>query len=43
MYLYRIYLSLFQGSDVTTYDDVVEGIEPEESSGLHIPIAEVKY
>lgn len=30
-----------QSNDVTTYDDAVDAIEPDESSGLHIPIHEV--
>ena len=32
---------LLQSGDVSSYDDAVDAIEPDESSGLHIPIAEV--
>ena len=34
-------LVLVQSNDTTTYDDAVDAIEPDESSGLHIPIQKV--
>lgn len=36
------YEILLKISDITTYDDAVDGIEPDESSGLHIPLPEVQ-
>lgn len=30
-----------QSSDVAGYDDYVEGVEPEETASLDLPIAEV--